>query len=345
MQKLIICLAVFWLAWPVAAQAKLTLGTVLGSGGLFVSEAQVYRFAAALEGQLGEEVPVRLFADEATLNEWLSRFRQVDLAVFSRAYLERRPAGEFMLVAEYFRSQPPRLSSDLIVARQGRKVQLIQQIQDVLLAMDAQPGTQQVLRDLGVLRFTLPGTPVPVELTPPPAASVVIRTAPAAAPRRALLSDEQPEITDRARPPVAPAPQSRAAEPVAVAPAAKPPRKAEPPAVKSVAKAPVAKTPASPPSPPPIAKAPPATVEETSPAMSPVPPFVAPPVEEVAETSIGAPILVIAGLLLVGLLVAAGYLLWQLKRLNCVMGGLAAQLPEEDEAGPAGDGSDPRGPR
>ena len=118
MKKLLFTLlCLLTLALP--AQARVTLGVTVSPGGLFQSEAQAQHLGTVLGQRLRQEVVVRVFQDEATLHDWLNRFRTVDVAVFSRSYLRRQPGGEFLQVVDYWRPDQKGIAGDKVVARQG----------------------------------------------------------------------------------------------------------------------------------------------------------------------------------------------------------------------------------
>ncbi len=104
---------------PKTGQGKsLTFGTATGPGAPFTTEQAATSFARILEARLGRSVSVRTFDDEKTLHDWISRFRMVDIALFSDPYLKRQPAGEFETLTSGA-SLTDGLATGQVVARQG----------------------------------------------------------------------------------------------------------------------------------------------------------------------------------------------------------------------------------
>ena len=123
------------LASPVLA--KVTLGVVPRAQSLLSSEETAMGFARLLEKEMGEEVAVQFFKDEAELHEWVSRYRLVDLAAFSGNYLAKQLPGEF------FRLDHPLPGSgqpaEFFIARQGLYPWMLKKIQKSFAAL-AQSG-------------------------------------------------------------------------------------------------------------------------------------------------------------------------------------------------------------
>jgi Domain of unknown function (DUF4388) len=130
------------LCLPLQAAAALTFGVVPHSGSLIRTKQQAVQFAAALQTALGEEVKVRIFAEEATLHTWLNRYQQVDLAVLTRNYLKQQPAGEFFVLrgTESFGSRDP------FVLRQGVTKRKQIKVQSTLSSLAATPKVRKIFR-------------------------------------------------------------------------------------------------------------------------------------------------------------------------------------------------------
>lgn len=111
-----------------ALAKDLTFGLVPSADSQLRSEDQARLLATYLEKQLGFKVVLRLFKDEKVLHDWLNKYRQVDLAVLSRSYVSSQRGGEFFSLADL----SPNLSADLLVARQGMPVYLVEHIQKTL---------------------------------------------------------------------------------------------------------------------------------------------------------------------------------------------------------------------
>ncbi|BCR05746.1 hypothetical protein DESUT3_28150 [Desulfuromonas versatilis] len=204
----------FSLALP--AHARVTFGVVPAANSLIRSESQAVGFAAELERRLGEEVRIRLFADEATLHNWLNRFREVDLAVLSRGYIQRQPAGEFFALAENLRSEMAGAEpADPIVARQGLSPQVMRKLQLALYALASDPAARGLIG--------APKAPPP----PQPAATPPVVT------RKPATQAPTPPPVKKAQAPPARSPQAQAPiaapAPPAVAPPAPEPAPETPP--------------------------------------------------------------------------------------------------------------------
>lgn len=127
---------------PLSAWSALTFGAVPREGGLIRDDAQARQFATALENQLGEEVNVRLFRDEATLHAWLNRYQLVDIAVLSRDYVKRQPAGEFILLS----GSGAFGSLDPFVLRQGTNRRLVPRLQTTINRLSADPQVRRIFQ-------------------------------------------------------------------------------------------------------------------------------------------------------------------------------------------------------
>ncbi len=206
------------------AHARVTFGVVPGANSLISSESQAIGFAEELQRRLGEEVKIRLFDDEASLHNWLNRFREVDLAVLSQAYIQRQPAGEFFALAENLRAGIPGAApADPVVARQGLSPQAMRNLQYALYALAADPAARGLI-----------GAPTP---PPRPAPAPVANPAtPKAAPK------PQPRPAPVEKPEVVPAAEPRPQSPVVVSVPA--PAQSPAPAVTQPPPAPAATHPA-----------------------------------------------------------------------------------------------------
>ena len=109
-----------------ATGGSLTLGVVSGLPGKGWSETEARALADCLQVRLGVPVAVRLFQDLGVLRDWLSRYRQVDLALLPADYVGSQPAGEFFPLAELHPAG--KASSDELVMRQGLAAGLPQRI-------------------------------------------------------------------------------------------------------------------------------------------------------------------------------------------------------------------------
>lgn len=112
-----------WASVPsVAEAARLTFGAAPGVTRGLDSESQARRLAADLAKTLGDEVEVRLFADQQQLGQWLNQFAMIDLGLMDSAFLAEHP-GEFLVLGPSDRDG--RL---FVVARQGATGDLPQKI-------------------------------------------------------------------------------------------------------------------------------------------------------------------------------------------------------------------------
>ena len=253
---------------PLSAWSALTFGAVPREGGLIRDDAQARQFAAALETQLGEEVSVRLFRDEATLHAWLNRYQLVDIAVFSRNYVKQQPAGEFILLpgSGGFGSLDP------FVLRQGTNRRLVPRLQTTINRLSADPQVRRIFQPAPVA----PTQPkVAATKTKPKRPAKAVKATP---PRKAKASQSKAAP----KPPVT-KPQSTAKVP-APAPAATD-GKTSAPAVVSPAPSPaLAPAPAAAPttatSSPAVEKIPPVVTEATTTAAKPEPETAAAPSSE-----------------------------------------------------------------
>src|SRR6056300_1542914 len=143
MRRFTVGTGVFWLLmvclllWgplldSAAARPGITLGFALDGSGLALSTELDDEIGAYLANSLAIPVKVRSFATEEDLYEWLTRYREVDVAWVSKKFLAAEPAGEFYVLAEnlellagVFRGR--------IIARQGQSAGFRQQVADVFL--------------------------------------------------------------------------------------------------------------------------------------------------------------------------------------------------------------------
>ncbi|BCR06724.1 hypothetical protein DESUT3_37930 [Desulfuromonas versatilis] len=215
-------------AKPAAKPAQTTLG-VATSDPLFGREAQARRLAGLLGEQLGEPVAVRMFASDKVLFDWVSLYREVDLAVLEEDFVRRQPIGKVFPLAGLTpaaKSTPARL----VVSGPAPRPGYLEKTQKALLGLDDQPAGRQLLADAGVSKLAPPvaapakPTPARVAASAPrevrrPAAPAPVRSA--AAPTRSA----RPAATQAAAPqavtlPKLAVPPPMPYPPVAAAPAA-----------------------------------------------------------------------------------------------------------------------------
>ncbi|BCR04084.1 LPS-assembly protein LptD [Desulfuromonas versatilis] len=98
----------------------LTLGFVPRANAVLVNDQQVRSLQEYLEARLEEPVDLQIFADGEKLREWISRHRQIDLAVFPEAVFSASPAGEVLPLCQLRRLADEGSGEvDHLVARQG----------------------------------------------------------------------------------------------------------------------------------------------------------------------------------------------------------------------------------
>jgi len=199
----IICLfavatVLLWgLASPAVAQARVTFGVVPGGNSLVQNESQARIFADYLSARIGDEVRVRVFHDNRTLHDWISRFRQVDLAILPLDYVRQQPAGEFFYLASLPQPVAPHGLSDPLLARQGLTAAFRSKVQSALQALDATPEGRNVLAALG----SGPGAAAPASrITDAPAAPLQRPSGSAIKPATAPLAPVKPKPLPSARP-------------------------------------------------------------------------------------------------------------------------------------------------
>lgn len=140
----LLALAVFLgLALPV--QAALTLGVAPDSSSQLRSESAASHLATQLQGLLGEEVRLRVFRSDAELNEWIQRYRVVDLALVSRGFYNQQPAGSLYLLV-----QPT--DKDLVVARPGLTTETLARLRNAMPALESVISPPQPQRTLPAQR-------------------------------------------------------------------------------------------------------------------------------------------------------------------------------------------------
>lgn len=93
------------LAAPLAAEARLTFGVTRHLQEVVGGAPVVEEWRSLLEAALNDEVRLRVFADEATLLEWMERYRSVELSLVSRATALHQPAGRYFSLAHLPESQ------------------------------------------------------------------------------------------------------------------------------------------------------------------------------------------------------------------------------------------------
>ena len=147
-----------------AAHAKTVVGLAPGNSGLTADQQATTHLARTLGSQLQEKVIVRSFDDPATLYTWLTRFREVDVAILPATALKGLPAGTIMHVLDI---HPNRKAAGLfaVVVRPEMPPSQRSRLKTALLA----PPSGKALSQLGASAVVPPGTPVPVKKVSIPA--------------------------------------------------------------------------------------------------------------------------------------------------------------------------------
>lgn len=134
------------------ARPGITFGFAIDGSGPVVSSGLGEDVGRYLESQLSVPVKVRSFAAEDQLYNWLVRFREVDVAWFSKESLYLFPAGQIYPLVES-RKHTPDSRDSVLVARHELNDDLRQQIRDVFLAMQESTDGRGVLSRLGAAPF------------------------------------------------------------------------------------------------------------------------------------------------------------------------------------------------
>ncbi len=148
---------------------KVTFGAVPGINSPIRSEEQIRTFAQYLENRLGTTVNVRTFNDQKTLQEWLSRYRMVDIALFDNTYLQKQPAGEFVpLIATSELGAAP---GNRLVGRQGLDDALLTRVHNSLEQMKNNPEVARLFQTTSgsapVATLATPGAIAPRPIAEP----------------------------------------------------------------------------------------------------------------------------------------------------------------------------------
>ena len=145
--------------------ARLTLGWVNGSGSPVDNEQEAKTLAGLLGQVLGEDVRQHGFDSESVLHDWLNRYREVDIAFFSRDYLKSQSSVEFYQVADYYLADEDGLPAPFrVVARKWLPASRIRQIQQAFIALDTLPTAQKFLQEHDLHGFVLPDQKPPAAM-------------------------------------------------------------------------------------------------------------------------------------------------------------------------------------
>ena len=122
------------LAAPLVAEARLTFGVTRHLQEVVGGASVVEEWRRLLEAGLNDEVRLRVFADEATLLEWMERYRSVELGLVFRATALHQPAGRFFSLADLSESQT------VFLAHQGTSEALRRALATVLADLSRPPA-------------------------------------------------------------------------------------------------------------------------------------------------------------------------------------------------------------
>ncbi len=215
---------------PKVVTPQVTLGFVHNTGPL-ASEARARRLTGYLGAKLGEPVAVKVFSSEKMLYDWVSLYREVDLAVLGADFVRRQAVGKLYPLVDIESAEQGK-SGYQIVAGPRNKAGFLQKTQKALLGINRDAAGAALLRELGIVKLSVPlaQPPAPVART-----SRVVKTP--VAPIRPRGTQPRPQVRPTspklaapplpvaARSPLAPAPApvappAQLVRPVAVVPEA-----------------------------------------------------------------------------------------------------------------------------
>jgi len=150
-----LCIGLFLLGLQ-PAQAAVQFGCVIPNQ-LAANQETAREFGLYLEHRLGEGFRFRFFQKEADLLPWLSRYREIDVAICTDAFLRQHPGG-FLRVARLIPREGSSLATEksYLIIRPELAPELRQRLESVLLQMADQPEGQQILSKTGVNGFAAP---------------------------------------------------------------------------------------------------------------------------------------------------------------------------------------------
>jgi LPS-assembly protein len=137
------------------AQPGIVVGFVVDDESLVNSSELGQQVSQYLEDQLALPVKMRSFAAEGQLYTWLVRYREVDVAWLSKAFLDTVPAGQLYSLARN-REHSTDLYLGEFVSRQDANSTLRQRLRDVLTSMNETAAGRDALVQLDIDGFVAP---------------------------------------------------------------------------------------------------------------------------------------------------------------------------------------------
>ncbi|OHB34025.1 MAG: hypothetical protein A2X84_12150 [Desulfuromonadaceae bacterium GWC2_58_13] len=176
---------------------RLALGAVPTADAPFRSEAQVQAFGRLLENRLGAPVDTRTFKDQASLREWLNRYRMVDVGLFDEIYLQKQSPSEFKPLLPVSDLGGP--AGSRLVGRQGLDEALLTRVRNALQQMKNDPEVATLFHPAASITPVAAGAPIPAPIIKPavPTATPKVEIPPAPA-----IPEPKPEPVAPAIPPV-----------------------------------------------------------------------------------------------------------------------------------------------
>jgi LPS-assembly protein len=149
------CLAIMLLGYHVCnayAQASITLAVVPGSTALVETQERAEQLVDYLRSTVDFDVQLRVFRQEKHLDDWLNRFREVDVALLSEDFVRMLSPGQVQPLATAAGIDDAPLHG-LVVARQGVDAVSLQALVRALVEMPEHNAGRATLAALGVARF------------------------------------------------------------------------------------------------------------------------------------------------------------------------------------------------
>lgn len=209
------------------AQAGMILGIAPESSSALGSRTAAELLTSYLSRQLDDAVELRIFRNQETLLRWVSRYREVDLALIPRTLYEKKQSGMLIHLVDFVpHTAGSGQTVTTLIARRGLAPDLLQRLRNLLLVMDTEPVGAEFLSGYSIEQYPSPqariSLPQPAKATlPTPQSKPVEAKQPKAVKRKA-----EAKVTDIAvkRPPLPSKPANR---PAAATPA--PPSELPPP--------------------------------------------------------------------------------------------------------------------